>query len=384
MGACMALAGCVSSPGMTIRTSLSTPEPGGVPLPQWLRAHEPRRDANGVYIEEGRQAQAILLPITPDLLRLQRASQPAIADDLKALLGPARPYTIGPGDVLTIIVWDHPEIQARPVANSNDASGVLGVLGVPGYSVSPEGLVQFPYVGTVQVAGLTELQARQKLATALGRFFNTPQVTLQVQAYRSGRVYVEGEVRNPGLQAVNDVATTLPLALGRAGSLLPTADRSGLTLTRAGQTTRIDLQQLTASGIDPAGIVLQNGDIVRVMTREDSKIHVLGEVLKSGPQLMRNGRLTLNEALGDAGGINPVSADPRQIYVVRSGAATAEGGATSTEVYHLDAVTAANYALAEGFELKPRDVVFVDPVPLVNWNRVISLIIPSAVAITTT
>ena len=50
------------------------------------------------------------------------------------------------------------------------------------------------------------------------------------------------------------------------------------------------------------------------------------------------------------------------------------------EIYHLDASSAAAYALAESFELESRDVVFVDPVPLVLWNRVISLILPSAQA----
>ena len=97
--------------------------------------------------------------------------------------------------------------------------------------------------------------------------------------------------------------------------------------------------------------------------------------LPNGTQLPN--RLMLNEALGDSGGINPGSADPRQIYVVRS------ANYEKPEVYHLDARSPMAYALAEGFELQARDVVYVDPVPLVRWNRVISLILPSAQAVTT-
>jgi len=56
----------------------------------------------------------------------------------------------------------------------------------------------------------------------------------------------------------------------------------------------------------------------------------------------------------------------------------AAGAAATPEIFHLDASAPVAYALAEGFELRARDVVYVDPVPLVRWNRVISLILPSA------
>jgi polysaccharide export outer membrane protein len=66
-----------------------------------------------------------------------------------------------------------------------------------------------------------------------------------------------------------------------------------------------------------------------------------------------------------------VSGDARQIYVIRR-------VGDKPEVYHLDAQSPVAYALAEGFELKSRDVVFVDPSQLVRWNRVISLLVPTA------
>ena len=72
--------------------------------------------------------------------------------------------------------------------------------------------------------------------------------------------------------------------------------------------------------------------------------------------------------------INPTTADPRQIYVVRA------TPSEQPEIYHLDAKSPLAYALAERFELQARDVIYVDPVPLVRWNRVISLILPSAQA----
>lgn len=319
-----------------------------------------------------------LRSITPELIRMQRAAQVTdVGQNVKLLFGEAKPYLIGPSDVLNIVVWGRPELAIAP------AGGLATDFGSPsnvgnGYNVSPSGLIQFPYVGSLKLAGLTEYEARDRLITLLAKYFEDPQVTVRIQSYRAGRVYVDGEVRAPGLQSVNDVPMTLPEAIGRAGGFTATADRSAVAISRNGSTTVINLQQLTALGINPTSIMLASGDLLRVFSRDESQVYVMGEVTRPQAQPLRNGRLTLNEALGEAGGVNPTSGDPRQIYVVRS---VPDG---QPEIYHLDASSPVAYAVAEGFELKSRDVVYVDPVPLVRWNRVISLILPSAVAVNTT
>jgi polysaccharide export outer membrane protein len=98
----------------------------------------------------------------------------------------------------------------------------------------------------------------------------------------------------------------------------------------------------------------------------------MGEV--NGPRAleMRDGRLSLNDALGEVGGLNPQSAAARQVFVVRPAGA---GG--KPQVFHLDAKSPVALAYAEGFALQPKDVVFVDSSSLVRWNRVISLVLPT-------
>jgi polysaccharide export outer membrane protein len=317
-----------------------------------------------------------LKAINPELIRQQRAAAAKeVGDDVKRLFGVAQPYRIGSGDILNIVVWDHPEL-ALPPAGSLTTDVTSGVIVSNGYNVSADGQVQFPYIGAFKVDGLTEAQVRDQLVKRLSKYFTDPKVTVRVQVYRSSRVYVDGSVRLPGLLAVNDLPMTLPEALNRAGGLTPDADRSMISISRAGRTTMVSLPQLTVLGVNPANILLTNGDLVRVFSRDDAKVYVLGEVTRPSSLPLRNGRLSLNEALGESGGVNPISSEPRQIYVVR---ATAD--AAQPEVFHLDARSPVAYALAEGFELRPRDVVYVDPTSLVRWNRVISLILPSAQAI---
>lgn len=316
-----------------------------------------------------------ITPISPALIRAQLQSRPTeIPSDVRQLFGIAPMYTIGPGDVLGISVYDHPELlpNAGGMIASPPASDPTVVNLVPGFLVDANGELAFPYVGKIKLGGLTEIQASELVTRRIATYIRDPQVNVRIQSFRSRRAYIEGEVKTPGLQVFTDIPMTLAEAISRAGGITISGDRSFVTLTRNNKTTLINLQFLQETGADASRIPLQSGDIINVRNREDSKVYVMGEILRPSALLMRNGKLSLNEALGEAGGPNLATANPGQIYVIRN----APNGSPS--IFHLDAKNPAALGLADRFALAPRDVVYVDPVPLVEWSRLINLIVPAA------
>ncbi|MCY1515749.1 polysaccharide export protein EpsE [compost metagenome] len=312
--------------------------------------------------------------ITPELVRAQLAGNTGIPPDVKALFGRPAPYTIGPGDVVGITVYNNPELQPNLGAVIAQQSDPTGVTVAPGFIVDAAGEISFPYIGRTRLQGLTESGASELIAKRIGSIIKAPLVSVRIQSFRSQRAYVEGEVRTPGLQIFTDIPMTLSEALNRAGSITAGGDRSHVTLTRGDRTVVIDLMQLKRFGADANNIPLRNGDIVYVGNRDDSRIYVMGEILRPSALLMRNGRMSLNEALGDAGGPDLLTADPGQIYVIRNSPQTPD----TPQIFSLNAKNPAALALADRFELRPRDVVYVDRVPLVSWNRVANLILPAA------
>lgn len=332
--------------------------------------------ASQIHFQENSGAGADAPPptemITDQLIEAERQQHREAANqDLERLLVPnPPPYAIGTGDVLSIVVWDHPELASGTGATiPTEAANSNNVL--PGFTVDYKGCIQFPLIGLLTVDGLTEEQARTLLTAKLAKYLANPNVTLRVQAYRSKRVYIDGEVKQPGLQAINDIPMTLVEALNRAGGLLPTADQSRIVLERGDARYRINLRELVLKGVNPGLVMLNPGDLVRVHSRDESKVFVSGEVITPKALTMHDGRLTLNEALGETGGISPLSGDARQIYIVRK---TPE----RTRVYQLDARVVGSLAMAEAFELQPKDIVYVAATPMANWNRNISLLIPGA------
>jgi polysaccharide export outer membrane protein len=235
---------------------------------------------------------------------------PAGQDDPSELLvGKLPTYRLGPQDVLLITVWDHPEIT-MPLGQYRTDTG-------SGLIVDDDGMLFFPYVGKIRVAGSTVTQVRDQLTQELSKVLQKPQVDVKVMAFRSQKVYVGGEVRNPALYNVTDVPFTLSEAINRAGGFLPTADDSHLLLTRGDRTWRLNFQDILAKGNRAGQILLKDGDSLQVPNSQEAPVYMMGEVNRPGSMSMVHGRLTLAQAISLAGGIDGATADARSIYVIR-------------------------------------------------------------------
>jgi polysaccharide biosynthesis/export protein len=338
------LAGC-AGPGMRMDLAVAPTTP-----PQDLRA---RADIFAIDVP------------TLNQLRTAAAAKPTNGASLRPAMfrtaDEPYAYIVGPQDVLRITVFDHPELT-NPSGTANELSGRV---------VNSDGKFFYPYAGAVQAAGRTVQQIRQQLVDGLAGVIKNPQVDVSVLQYRSQRIVVAGEVRTPGTVPITDVPPTLNEVISQAGGLSAEADLSAVTVTRGGTSTRIDLYSYYYGGDPTQNLRLVAGDVVNVPDRRFNKVFVLGEVGRPNSLVMPRGRLTLAEALADSGGINPLTANAGQIYVIRDGGQKAQ-------IYHLNASTTDALVLADRFDLRSRDVVFVDAVPVVRWSRIVSNILPTA------
>ncbi len=354
-----ALTGCALAPGMNMQAD-----------------HYDMQDVNRDDFREG----VVIQPINGALVAKQmQAFQQNIASQLPPALQENiadYQYHVSPQDVLQITIWDHPELTTP--------SGTFRTGADTGNLVRKDGTIFYPYVGVMHVAGKTMEDIRAELSKRLSAFIEEPQVDVRVAAFRGQLAYVTGQVNKPGSLLITDQPLTLMDALAQSGGVTNAADLQHATLTRQGMTYEIDLFSLYERGHSSLNVLLKDGDVLNVPDNQLNKVFVMGEVAKPATLFIKNGQLTLAEAISDVQSFGP-AANPGQIYVMRgerenvpriqseiSGLALVDRfeQVAKLEIYHLDASSPDALLLADQFRLQARDVVYVSPTELSRFSRV--------------
>ena len=323
------------------------------------------------------------------------------------------PYRIGSGDVIII--------KTTPLT-ANETGAFNG--GFQGFTVNLDGLVDLPILGAVKISGLTTNEAKNLLEMhSKAQGFNQS-LELRVSEYKSSRVAISGQVRNPMLASLNDKPLYLDEALLIAGGTTTRSAKNTLIqIYRETKTYQILESQLYAQDVQK--IPLQNDDRIHVIDIRnfDEKRIAFDEEVRAIDLQNRLADRSWNQqraALGDArnnyltalnlGGVNRdfvylagavtvqgrftlpfergavmadalyfearglerIDGDPKHIYLIRGN----EDG-SKVAAYWLDAQNAANLVMATRLELRPRDIIYGSNQPVTNWNRTVQGILPT-------
>jgi polysaccharide export outer membrane protein len=240
----------------------------------------------------------ILLAVTPAFAQAQSVSPTQRPD-----------YVVGAQDVLKVSVFDEPQLSGT-------------------FRVDTDGSFTYPFVGRVKAVGQTLRAIEAELAKMLGDgYVRNPQVSIEVEQFRSRSIFVVGEVRSPGRIPLSGDMTLIE-ALAQAGSTTATAGSELLILHAvdprgeppqgesgaipASRTTRVDLTDLQ-SGKLASNIVLREGDTIFVPKAE--RFFVTGHVRNPGAFTWERG-ITVLQAMSLAGGLSDRGSN-RGIKVIR-------------------------------------------------------------------
>ena len=195
-------------------------------------------------------------------------------------------YLLGEGDLLRISVFEAKELDTT-------------------VRVSSRGFVTLPLIETVEVKGLTAIEAEENIETMYKkRFIKNPHVSIFVEEHISQRITLVGQFKNPGTYDYPTKQRLLDsIAMGgglsdKAGQMVQI--RKSRHVQGQPDTIMVDLDQLIRKGNVQQNIEINGGDVIFIP--EAGVFFVDGAVKRPGAYAIKH-RTVLQEALVEAGGV---------------------------------------------------------------------------------
>jgi polysaccharide biosynthesis/export protein len=196
-------------------------------------------------------------------------------------------YVVGPGDSLSISLWGGLSTKLVRI-------------------VDRQGRVTLPEAGPVPVSGRSLGDVQQAVQRAISTQFRDTSADVSVSKLRTVRVYIVGEVEEPGAYDISSLSTALNALVAAGGVTAKGSLRSLRHMRGREELESIDAYDLLLHGVAPDAKRLENGDTLLVPPI-GPQVTVTGMVRRPAVYELK-GEKSVADALELAGGILPAAA----------------------------------------------------------------------------
>jgi polysaccharide export outer membrane protein len=313
-------------------------------------------------------------------------------DAFAALARNGRVDLIGPGDVLSITVFEVGVTlfngNAQLGTSIGGSSGAAASFdpsargqSLSGVTVREDGTIQLPYIGRLTVAGRLPAEVERLIVARLRGLSQAPQALVTVGQNVHNTVLVSGSVARPGRQQLTLARERLLDAIAAAGGVgTGGGPENTVVRLRRGDASAEAYLAAIESG-SPADVMLLPGDRIDVLRRPRT-FSVFGAAGRVAQVSFPAPSVSLAEAVAQAGGPDGNRADPTAVFVFRDNAPppdvtpTAIGApqrAGAPIIYRLDFNKPSTYFLAQRFAMRDKDVIFIANARINQTRKLVEL-----------
>ena len=274
------------------------------------------------------------------------------------------------GDKLSLSVWDNDDTS---LLSSPGQKVVL----LPDLQVSSKGTIFVPYVNEVYVAKMTPDEARKAIQAKMLSIIPSAQVLLNYASGTANSVEVVSGLATNGKIPLVDRSTTVTSVLAQAGGVPVSMPNPQVNLQRDGKLYRVAADVLlNHPNLDTT---LRGGDKIFVQP-EDRYFLSLGAAGKEALINFPRDSITTLDAMSIIGGLNPATANPKGILILRDYPNSAvdstgkKGPPKDRMIFAFNLTTADGLFSAGEFKIEDRDLVLVTQSPLVNTRTILSFV----------
>jgi len=288
---------------------------------------------------------------------------------------PTRGELIGPGDVLSVTIWEADQTGVFASTNTADRGNI------PDVEVSGKGTISIPYAGTIRAAGRTTQSLEQAITKALEVKAVEPQVHVSRKEKVASLVTVTGGVGKAGLYPLSLRGDSLlDVIAGSGGSSYP-AYETMVSITRRDEIASSYLDHVLETPAD--NIYLRPGDQISI-ERKPRTYSAFGAVERKGNIPFGATDLNLLEAVSKASGLSDIRADASGVFMFRfENRAVAERfahkpvnarGDIVPVIYRLNLKDPSQYFFAQAIAMQDRDVIYVADASTVALQKFLGLL----------